>query len=240
MPTEEEIRRYLERLENLPGNGEEYDFTGIAPLADSPLAGKSLCVLGSSVAFGAASMEKAVGEYLSARLGMRLTKETVSGTTLVDSGPDSYVSRMKANLDTGAHFDLFLCQLSTNDATQKKPLGQVAAGKAPADFDPATITGAMETIIAYARDHWHCPVAFFTGSRYPSAEYAAMVVRLLELKKKWGLIVLDLWNGNAFNHIFDGERALYMADPIHPTRAGYRDWWGPELERQLLAAWENL
>ena len=26
-----------------------------------------------------------------------------------------------------------------------------------------------------------------------------------------------------------------MHDDIHPTKAGYRDWWGPELETQLLA-----
>lgn len=25
-----------------------------------------------------------------------------------------------------------------------------------------------------------------------------------------------------------------MNDGIHPTKAGYRDWWGPEQERQLL------
>ena len=31
------------------------------------------------------------------------------------------------------------------------------------------------------------------------------------------------------------EKAVYILDGIHPTKAGYRDWWGPGLERQLLA-----
>ena len=37
-----------------------------------------------------------------------------------------------------------------------------------------------------------------------------------------------------FNNISDEDRAVYMHDGIHPTRAGYRDWWGPEIEKQLL------
>ncbi len=222
------------RVRRMPGNAPAYDFAGIRPRENSPLAGKNLCVLGSSVAFGAASQEQAVGEYLAARLGCRLTKEAVSGTTLADAGPDSYVSRMKANLDPGARFDLFLCQLSTNDATQEKPLGEIAAGKSPECFDASTITGALETIICRAQQNWGCPVAFFTGSRYDSPAYGHMVSRLLELRDKWGIWVLDLWNGEDFNRVTPEERKLYMADDIHPTRAGYRDWWGPELERQLL------
>lgn len=223
------------RLKKMPGNGPEYGFSGILPLENSPLAGKSLCVLGSSVAFGAASLGWAVGEYLSARLGCALTKEAVSGTTLADVGPDSYVNRMKTKLDPHAHFDLFLCQLSTNDASQGVPLGETAAGFSPDEFDPSTVTGALETIISYARETWGCPVAFFTGSRFDFPAYAAMTARLLGLRDKWGVWVLDLWNGEAFNRLPTGRRALYMADGVHPTMAGYRGWWGPELEKQLLA-----
>ena len=66
-----------------------------------------------------------------------------------------------------------------------------------------------------------------------------MVTRLHELEDKYGIGVLDLWTSDDFNAISDADRGLYMNDSIHPTRAGYRDWWGPELERQLLAYWEN-
>jgi lysophospholipase L1-like esterase len=62
-----------------------------------------------------------------------------------------------------------------------------------------------------------------------------MVKRLYEIKEKYGIGVLDLWNDASFNQIPDDLRALYMHDDIHPTKAGYRDWWGPELEKQLLA-----
>lgn len=216
------------------GNGPAYDFSRIKPLAGSPLAGGRIAVLGSSVARGEASECWAVGEYLAARLGTSLDKEAVSGTTLADTGPESYVQRLH-RLDPNARYSLFLCQLSTNDATKQLPAGVVAPGRDPADFDTSTTLGALETILEYALRTWRCPAAVFTGSRYDSPAYAALVAQLPALREKWGVGILDLWNGESFNDIPDASRRLYMRDPIHPTKAGYRDWWGPELERQLLA-----
>lgn len=87
------------RMGKHPGNAPEYDFDKISALENSPLAGKQVCILGSSVVYGSASGENAVGEYLSARLGFDLTKEAVSGTTLVDIGEKSYISRLKNRID---------------------------------------------------------------------------------------------------------------------------------------------
>lgn len=213
-------------------------FEKLEAMDKSPLQGCTLCVLGSSVTEGVASQGCAVGEYLAARFGCALVKESVSGTTLADNGNNSYVRRMIRNLDPNAHFDLFLCQLSTNDATFKTPLGEISNSTNLADFDTSTVTGAIEYIICYARQTWNCPVAFYTGSRYNSRAYEAMVNRLLEIKKKWGIGVLDLWSGQPFNTLDGVARKRYMADDIHPTKAGYRDWWGAEMERQLLEFFE--
>ena len=229
---------YTIRMSDLPGNRPEYAFSRLTEMENSPLKGGNIAILGSSVARGEASEGYAVGEYLAARFGCGLVKETVSGTTLVDSGKSSYVERLH-DLDAAADFDLFICQLSTNDATMRKPLGEISGGTALEDFDTSTVTGAMEYIICYARETWGCPVVFFTGSRYDSKAYGAMVDRLLELQDKWDIGVLDLWSGDEFNSISDEDRKLYMNDGIHPTKAGYRDWWGPEQERQLLAFLEQ-
>lgn len=218
----------------LSGNSPSYDFSQIKPLAGSLLQGGHIAVLGSSVARGEASDGWAVGEYLAARLGTQLTKEAVSGTTLADTGPQSYVRRLY-RLDPNTRYDLFLCQLSTNDATLHLPQGTVAPERDPAQFNRTTTLGALETILEYALRTWRCPAAVFTGSRYDSKDYAALVACLPALQQKWGIGVLDLWNSEPFNGIPDASRRLYMRDPIHPTKAGYRDWWGPELERQLLA-----
>ena len=101
-----------------PGNKETYGFDKITPLENSPLKGKRILVLGSSVAYGAASNQWAIAEYLGKRFGCEYTKEAVSGTTLCDKGAKSYVSRLK-KLDTSVKYDLFICQLSTNDARRK-------------------------------------------------------------------------------------------------------------------------
>ena len=217
------------------GNSKQFGFDKIERLDGNPLEGKNICVLGSSVVFGHASQEESVAEYFGRRFGCAYTKEAVSGTTLVDSGSLSYVSRLR-KLDRSVHYDLFICQLSTNDATKEKPLGEISAGP---DYDTSTVTGAMEFIINYARDTWNCPVVFFTGSRYESENYAAMVRRLLELREKYGIGVLDLWSDDDFNNIPDDLREIYMSDPIHPTKAGYRDWWCPEMEKQLLGYLNN-
>lgn len=219
------------RTANHPGNGEEYSFDKIEPLENSPLKGKNVCVLGSSVFYGAESGGVAIGEYLSARLGFNMMKETVSGTTLSDIGDTSYISRMK-KLDTSVPFDLFICQLSTNDATRSLSLGQIGDG------DTKKVAGAIEEIIRYVKATWHCPVVFIVGSRYDSfrhERYEAMRELLYMIQEMYeGVGVVDLWKEIKFNDIEKEQRDIYMADGIHPTKAGYRDWWGPEIERQLL------
>lgn len=242
--TPEEAKKEKKRREiaALPGNAPHYSFDLIPKIQNSPLDGKKLCVLGSSVVFGSASEGYAVGEYLAARFGCELTREAVSGTTLANVGENSYIPRMERSIPTDTAFDLFICQLSTNDARLGMPLGKLADGTDPDTFDTATVTGAIEYIIAYARRTWNCPVFFFTGSRYDNEKYAAMVARLVEIREKWGIGVLDLWHDDDFNSLPDlaGLRSLYMKDKIHPTRAGYRDWWGPEMERQLTVQLKKI
>lgn len=220
------------RMEKMPGNSAAYDFTQIDFFAGNPLEGKTVCFLGSSVTYGEASLQQSLPEYFAARTGCTVIKETVSGTTLVDNGSKSYIQRLRNNVDPNAHIDLLVCQLSTNDATKKLPLGEISKNT---EYDTSTVTGAMEEIVSYAQNTWGCQVVFYTGSRYDSSEYAAMVLRLKELAEKWGIGVLNLWDSDSFNDISDSARKLYMFDKIHPTKAGYLKWWCPELESQLFS-----
>lgn len=222
------------RMGNFPGNAAEYNMDTVQPLENSPLEGKSVLFLGSSVTYGSASLQQGIPEYFAARFSCGYTKEAVSGTTLVDNGSSSYIQRLLNNVDPNASYDLLVCQLSTNDATKKLPLGEISGSMELESFDTSTVTGAMEYIICYARETWNCDVVFYTGSRYDSAAYEAMVIRVQELEEKWGIRVLDLWSSEEFNAITEEQRAFYMNDNIHPTKAGYRDWWCPEMERQLL------
>lgn len=194
------------------------------------MEGKHLIFLGSSVTYGSASGGVSFADFISRRNGCAITKEAVSGTTLVDEGEDSYISRLK-KLDKSIPADLFICQLSTNDATQGKPLGMLSDSK---EYDTKTVAGAILYIVSYVKKVWGCPVVFYTNPRYESPEYDKMVSLLLEIKRNYDITVIDMWNDTAFNAITAEQRQRYMADPIHPTREGYLDWWTPYMEAKLI------
>lgn len=200
------------------------------------LSAKRLPVLflGSSVTYGSAAGGWSFADALAEQYGLPILKEAVSGTTLVDDNDQSYIARL-LRLPADVHPAALVCQLSTNDAAQGKPLGEIRPGMSPDGFDPHTITGAMEFIIAHARETWGCPVFFYTGTRFDSPAYARMVVRLQELAAKWPITLIDLWNDPAMNAVSPQDYARYMHDPVHPTREGYLTWWTPRFARALRA-----
>lgn len=218
-----------ERFKKLEGNAEKYSLANVQPIEGSPLEGMNILFLGSSVTYGSASLQESFADFIAKRSGADYVKEAVSGTTLVDEGIDSYISCLQ-KVDKEEDFDLFICQLSTNDASQGKELGEISES---GEFDTRTVCGAIEYIITYVRNAWGCPVVFYTNAYYESAEYAAMVSALRQIEAKYGIGVIDLYTDEVFNDITEQERALYMADAIHPTRAGYLEWWTPKMEEYL-------
>lgn len=217
------------------GNDDQYSAANAQPLSGSPLQGKAIIFLGSSVTYGSAAKGESFVDYMVKQDGIVAIKEAVSGTTLVDEtvwGKKSYIERMKT-IDPTIQADAFICQLSTNDATMKKPLGEVSDGFELEDFDTQTVAGAIEYVIAYAKQTWDCPVIFYTGTQYKSGHYEEMVALLLQIQEKWGIGVIDLWNDAEMNAVSKADYDLYMVNGIHPSRAGYRDWWTPKFEAFL-------
>ncbi len=217
------------------GNKEEYSVSSVSPDQNSPLKGKTIIFLGSSVTYGSAASGESFVDYLEKKDGITAVKEAVSGTVLVDEdvwGKQSYITRMKT-IDTDIQADAFVCQLSTNDATMKKSIGEISDSKNPEDFDTHTVAGAIEYVIAYAQETWNCPVVFYTGTKYENEHYAKMVDLLLDIQKKWGISVLDLWNDEEMNQVGGEDYKLYMVNKIHPSRAGYKEWWTPKFESFL-------
>lgn len=224
-----ELHNY--KTASFAGNAEQYELDSVEVEENSSLKDKNIVFLGSSVTYGASSMGVSFADYIGAKNDCNIIKEAVSGTTLVDEGIDSYISRL--NKIDAQNADIFVCQLSTNDATQKKPLGEISNSVNINDFDTKTIAGAIEYIIAYAKDKWDCPVVFYTNPKYDSENYQAMVNLLLEIQKKYNIEIIDMWNDSNFNNITDEQKSLYMADSIHPTQAGYLEWWTPVFENKL-------
>lgn len=214
------------------GNDIMYSVEKTQALDNSPIKGKTYIFLGSSVTYGSAAKGESFVDFLEKRDGITAVKEAVSGTCLVDEKDSSYVSRLKT-IDKSINADAFICQLSTNDATKKKPLGRVSEGFDKNTFDTKTVAGAIEYIISYVKETWNCPVIFYTGTKYDSKQYEKMINLLYEIQKKWDIQILDLWNDEDMNSVSKEDYRLYMANGIHPTRAGYREWWLPKFEAQL-------
>ena len=125
---------------------------------------KTVVFLGSSVTKGFAAHNNSFAEYIAKKDSCTCIKEAVNGTTLIDNGEDSYIERMRDKLDPKQQVDLFICQLSTNDATRNSPLGEISESCDLESFDVETVCGAIEYIIAYAKETWHCPVMFYTNT----------------------------------------------------------------------------
>lgn len=184
------------------------------------LQDKTVLFLGSSVTFGSASGGVSFVELLEKPCGYRYIKEAVSGTTLVDNGEKSYVARLRA-IAPDTKVDLFVCQLSINDATRGLPL--------------ADIEGAIRTVVEYVKDTFGCPIAFYTGTYYAQPHYEKMVELLLCLQGEYGFAVLDLYHDAEMRAVCAEDYARYMRDPIHPTLLGYTEWWAPKFKEFFAA-----
>ena len=214
------------------GNYGEYCLTGTQANENSPLKGKTILFLGSSVTYGYGSLGVSFADFLERTDGITAIKEAVSGTTLTDIGSSSYISRMK-KINKDMKIDALVCQLSTNDATKELPLGEISDSIHIDSFDTQTVTGALEYIIAYAKSTWDCTVIFYTQAEYDSEYYGRMVEILHDLHYKWNIHLIDLWNDAEINSISEEQRSLYLIDHIHPTKAGYKEWWLPKIQNRL-------
>mgnify|MGYP000311506680 FL=1 len=155
---------------------------------------------------GFAAHNNSFAEYIAKKDSCTCIKEAVNGTTLIDNGEDSYIERMRDRLDPKQQVDLFICQLSTNDATRNSPLGEISESRDLESFDVETVCGAIEYIIAYAKETWHCPVMFYTNPQYDSKPYAKMVEALLKIQEKWQIGVIDFWNDEQINRVSPEKR----------------------------------
>lgn len=201
---------------------------------EDPLSGLNIIWLGSSVTYGAYSGgHYSMADAIADNHGAVCEKYAISATTLVNQSESSYVARLKM-IPKDKTPDLIVVQLSTNDATTKKPFGEISEGFDMESFDDTTIAGAIETIIAYAKETFDCPVAFYSGSYCEKENYAEMVELLLQIQEKWGIGVVDMFNNEEMKAIYGtDEYAAYMHDEVHPTRKGYVEWWTPVLEESL-------
>ncbi|KRN21086.1 SGNH/GDSL hydrolase family protein [Lacticaseibacillus camelliae] len=196
----------------------------------SPLYGKHIVFLGSSITYGAGAFGKSFVDDLAASDGLIADKLAISGTTLAGPEAKSYISRLH-NFQPETTPDAFVCQLSTNDGRAGKPVGTVTKPGTTA-FDTTTTIGAMEAIITEVNHDWHCPIMFYTCLRKPDANYEQLIDSLYQLQEKYGFAILDLHHDKALASATSMQR-FAMLDDAHPTQLGYLKLWTPLFRASL-------
>ena len=179
------------------------------------LNGKTVLFLGSSVTYGHASGGVSFAELMAKKCGIISVKEAVSGTTLADIDDISYVARLK-RVDKSLHPDLFICQLSTNDANKSR------------NVEITDVEKAIRFIIEYVKTAFNCPIIFYTGTYFENDIYVDMIKLLYNLQNEYDFAILDLFNDQEMRNVEEEKYKKYMADPIHPTLKGYEEWWTPK------------
>ena len=231
-----------------PSNSNKYLPENIEALPDSPIKGKQILWLGSSVVEGFGARSVSMADYVSARNNCGMIKETYSGTTIATLDENkSYLPRLMKH-DSSEKVDLVVVQLSTNDCKGKNEIGNVSDSFDKADFDATSTVGGMESIICYAKETWGCPVLIFSGTHFTESNtngaqnpaiYSEMVDKMNDVVEKWNGVAyfLDMWNNNEMNEVVDDPSmyALYMADAVHPMRRGYLEFWTPAFEQEIYS-----
>ena len=159
-------------------NHSDFFVDKVQRVKDSPLAGKTIYWLGSSVTYGANSGGEAMAEFLAAKTGAVCKKDAVSGTTIFDdnltenTGAKSYTRRLtnSTQFDKAAQVDAFICQISTNDAINSRlsKRGVITDDSVMEKemFNRKTTLGGVEYIISYVYETWDCPIYFYSGSYF--------------------------------------------------------------------------
>lgn len=250
-------------MENYKATDAVFSVANVTKKENSPLEGKTIYWLGSSVTYGSAASGESMADFLSALTGCVSKKDAVSGTTIFDDGKSSdtgeksYTRRLVNStvFEKNEKVDAFICQISTNDARNDRlaKWGSVTDDTVidKDAFDRTTTLGGMEFIIAYVTETWDCPIYFYSGSRFEDSgtrkntnpkgsNYSLLIDEVKKIVEKWDdypcydVGIIDLYNDADFNaRVSDEYYKWATSDPIHPRRAGYLNWWTPYFENYL-------
>ena len=234
-----------------PGNDDIYNPENLTPLENSPLKGKTILFLGSSVTLGYAAENISFVDYLARLDGVNAIKEVYSGTTVTTLDENCYLPRLM-KYDASTAVDAIVVQLSSNDSTLLgDDYGELSDSFDIEDFDTSTYIGSMESIIAYCKQTWgeNIPIVIYANSKfrpqhkYESALYKLdgyydMVLITEKIAEKWGVTFMNMWDDEEMLKTTDAELKVYFADCVHCTKKGYLEYWTPQFEKTLYQLFE--
>lgn len=205
---------------------------------DNVLSGKTALFLGDSIC-AATTIDASTGFYNYGWAGligeanrMNWTNYGKNGATITNRGTASTWIGTYADRAIAEHpgADYVILEGGCNDADQLKDagLGEIASGYAT--FDESTFSGAFEALLLklvtafpHAKIGYLIPQKMYAQNDHSAAGHVhrRFFDRATEICKKWGIPVLDLWNGSPLNPSLS-TAGLFYTDGQHLTLAGYQ------------------
>lgn len=183
---------------------------------------------------------------IATKYDMTLSVHAYSGWTLSDKQGGLH-TRVRKQLDAlsdeeRGRVDYVVLEGGVNDIIHEVPLGEPSDG----DFDTATFTGALETMLSLAKQTYpNAVIGYLIVYRMPLAEHwynneaiphlrdienvSRYVERICRICEKWGVPYLNLYENDRFNdEVFEvtvtartSPDAKLLADGLHMTARGY-------------------
>ncbi len=197
---------------------------------DHSLFGKKALFVGDSIALALRDIPDEQGlqgwaKYAAKEFHMDCTNAAIGGaalnsrTRLRRFGNQGVIAN-QIKKHEGEAFDCVLIHGGLNDAWDGVPLGKITDSFDPADFDPTTYAGGLETAFYQTVKYFGKGVliGYIINFNSPNHSATSGAEEYYEWGKKvcakWGIEYLDL-----FHRPFD--TAIYTQDTLHPNAEGY-------------------
>lgn len=222
------------------------------------LKDKKVLLLGDSIMNGSGNHSFGVGEYLKKDYNITLYKYCVGGARVgYFAGKNWLVEQVRKAIDAKVDPDLVIFDGFTNDCHQQVaggacdvPLGEVASGFDPVDIfevqkENTNFSDCFQSIACAIKKHFpNAKYLFIRPHRMGKRGEKEQILygeRAVELCKKWGIEVCDLYKDCPMDTFNAEDRDKYtfdsygkgMGDCTHPNARGYEEKYMPVIEEAI-------
>lgn len=224
------------------------------------LTNKKVLVLGDSIMNGSGNHSFGVGEYLQKDYSITLYKYCVGGARVgFFAGKNWVVEQVRKAVTAGVKPDLIIFNGFTNDCHQQEaggpcdvPLGEIKEGFDPVEIfevqkDNTNFSDCFQSVAAalkkYFPDSKYLFVRPHRMGKRGEKEQVLYGERAIELCKKWGIAVCDLYKDCEMDTFKPEDRDKYTNDSYgwgtgdctHPNARGYEEKYMPVIEKAIKA-----
>ncbi|MBD5585124.1 MAG: SGNH/GDSL hydrolase family protein [Clostridia bacterium] len=218
---------------------------------------KTLAVFGDSIMYGSGNNGFGVGEFLAKDYGFKLIKYCIGGArTGYYEGKNWIIDQVRQAISDGIKPDYIIFNGFTNDCYKTDgenydvPLGEVSSGFDGFDIfavskENTTFSNCFENILCAFKKYFpNAKLLFMRPHNMGRREEVIQKVygeRAVELCKKWGVAVADIYENSGLNTFLPEHRDLYtndsygwgIGDSTHPNTLGYEKFYMPIIEKKL-------